>query len=143
MNEREYIDSIDMAFPYDNEEEWKVVIDEGIRISDNAAYMALYEICSRSRPVPKVALGRMFRYWSARYDHPTKPIVVKAAIAILSGKGLPADEVLEYLDAIAGYPGLYNAVEIVYHACRCDSERVDKKYSEVYESWQNKREMTN
>ncbi|MFA5240113.1 MAG: hypothetical protein WC476_10480, partial [Phycisphaerae bacterium] len=44
-NEDEYIESIDASFPYHDENEWKAVIKEGVGISDEAAYYALYEIC--------------------------------------------------------------------------------------------------
>jgi hypothetical protein len=143
MNEVEYIKRIDASFPHDDDEAWKAVIDEGISISDNAAYMALHAICSESPAIPRDEVDRMIQYWSSRYDHPTKPVVLNAAKAVICGADIPEDEILRYLDEIASYPGLYNAVGIVRKATPEDKTRtgmatatVEQRCEEIYTTWE-------
>jgi hypothetical protein len=140
--EMEYIERIDASFPYDDEKAWKAIIDEGIRLSGNAAYMALLATCSSSAATSGNELERLIRYWSSRYDHPTKPAVLKAARALIGGSDMPEDECLRYLSEIAAYPGLYNAVGIVWRAAPRDegrvgkaTEAVERKCEEIYNAW--------
>lgn len=142
MNEVEYMESVDACFPYDDEKTWRTTIDQGIAISDNAAYMALHAICMGSPTVPRLDLEKMLEYWSSKYDHPTKTIVVNAARAVMRGVELPEEEILRYLDEIARYPGLYNAIGIVWQAAPRDgnsvgnaTERVEHKCEEIYRKW--------
>jgi hypothetical protein len=122
----EYIERIDASFPHDDEKAWKATIDEGIRLSDNAAYMALLAICSSSCETSRDESDRMIQYWSSHYDHPTKPVVLKAARARIGRSEMPEDECLRYLSEIAAYPGLYNAVGIVWQAAPRDKAWVGK-----------------
>ena len=143
MNEAEYDEKIDASFPYDDEEAWKAVIDEGIGISDNGAYIALHEICGAPPEIPQANLGRMIEYWASRYDHPTKPIMMIAAQAVVRGEALPEQDVLKYLDEIALYPGLYAAAGILWWAGPRDegspsgsTDRIERKYQEIRNKWE-------
>jgi len=138
MNEAEYIDDIDACFPYKDEKKWKGAIDQGIEISDNAAYMALYEICAAPPEIPQSEVYRMLEYWSSHYDHPTKTVIMKAAIAVITGASLSQEEALMYLDRIARHPGLDGAAMILYHAAPSDNETFKKKYHEVGRMWGRK-----
>jgi len=143
MTEVEYIESIDACFPYDDEKAWKATIDEGISISDNAAYMALYELCVAPSEILQSDLQRMLEYWASKYDHPTKPIVVNAAKAVMRGIYLPEGEILNCLDEIAPYPGLYNAIGILWQAAPRGEdgpwraiEAVEQKCDDIRREWE-------
>lgn len=83
MDEIEYIDMIDAAFPYDDEGAWKAIIDQGVEISDNAAYVVLLKICGAPSEVPVAELERMLECWSSKFEHPAKPMVLRAARTVI------------------------------------------------------------
>jgi hypothetical protein len=143
MNETEYINRIDLYFPYDDEKAWKAAIDQGTSISDNAAYMALQMICSGAGNIAQADLQRMLEYWSSHYDHPTKPTVLKAVKALLNDTCLVEEEALRYLDEIAAYPGLYNAIGIIWQAAPRGedwggraTEGVETRYDDIRKKWE-------
>jgi hypothetical protein len=147
MNEIEYTNSIDLYFRYDNEKAWKAAIDQGIRISDNAAYLALQRICSGTTHVPPGDVRRMLDCWTSRCKHPTKPTVLKAAKAILNEECLPEAEVLRSMDEVAAYPGLYNALGLIWQAAPREddwsgnaTQAVEKKYDDIRKSWEGTKE---
>jgi len=142
MDEIEYIRRIDTCFPFRKARKWKPVIDQGISFSDNAAYMALHAIVFRTPSrLPRSETQRMMDYWSSKYDHPTKAVVLTAARAIVSGRLLPEEEVLKYVEAVSQYWGLFNALGIVYAAARFDErtqdtpEAVERRCREIFDSW--------
>lgn len=143
MTEIEYIESIDACFPYNGEKAWKTTIDEGISISDNAAYMALYEICGAPPEIPQSHLQRMLTYWDSNYNHPIKRTVMNAATAVMHDVYLPEDEILQGLDEIAGYPGLYNAIGILWHAAPRGgdwpgraTDAVERRCDDIRKEWE-------
>lgn len=147
MNEIEYINNMDACFPYENEKAWKAAIDQGIRISDNAAYMALHMICSGPSHVPPNDVRRMLDCWSSRCKHPAKSTVMKAAKAVLNEEYLPEAEVLKSMDEVAAYPGLYNALGLIWQAAPREDDwsgyatpAVEKKYDDIRKSWEGSKE---
>ncbi len=87
----------------------------------------------------------MFEYWAARYNHPTKPTVIKAAKAVMHNGCLPEAEILRCLDEIAAYPGLYNAIGILWQAAPKDgdwmgraTEAVEQKCDEIRGRWEQR-----
>lgn len=126
MNEYEYIEKIDASFPYGEEQEWKACIDEGISISDNAAYMALHEICCAPSDISRADSLKMLEYWSSKYHHDTKGVVLEAAKALIYDTAISERDALAALNEIANYPGLYNAAAIVYFAAVPENENIQK-----------------
>jgi hypothetical protein len=135
VNEKEYLDSIDASFPYQDESRWKATIDEGIRISPEAAYGALYEIFAAPPEIPVSDLERMMDYWSARFEHPLKEMVLKMTKAWVTGTGVPEAEVLSAMEMMFQYPGLYKALQLVAGPPLDWSEAVDNKYADMNWRW--------
>ncbi|UCC22737.1 MAG: hypothetical protein JSW23_01315 [Planctomycetota bacterium] len=135
MNEYEYIEKIDASFPYGEEQEWKACIDEGISISDNAAYMALHEICRASSDISRADSLKMLGYWSSKYHHDTKGVILEAAKALIYDTAISERDALAALNEIANYPGLYNAAAIVYFAAVPENENIQKKYDAIVRRW--------
>jgi len=130
MDEVTFITTIDCKFPYDDEQAWQSIVIQGATISDNAAFMVLYEICRA--PVGKASAAlrhKMLEFWATQYSHPISLIVVEAGKAIIDQTDLPMGTVLKYMDRITPYCGLYNALAIVYFACDDITGEVDKKVS--------------
>ncbi|MGE5295979.1 MAG: hypothetical protein ACM3VT_14230 [Solirubrobacterales bacterium] len=142
MDDVEYIKRIDGYFPFGKARKWKPVVDEGIRLSDNAAYMALFAIVvARPRDLPRRESQRMVDYWSSKYDHPAKAIVLTAARAIIWNRPLSEEATLEYLDTIAPYRNLYSALGIVCAAVRSDDRigempvSIERRHKEIVAEW--------
>lgn len=142
MNEIEYIDRIDTCFPFGRARKWKPVIDQGVSLSDNAAYMALFAIAvARPRDLPRRESQRMIDYWSSKYDHPTKAMVLAAARAIIWNKPLSQETALKDMDAVAPYRNLCNALGIIHAAVRPDDctgdtpASVEQKCREIIAQW--------
>ncbi len=137
MDEITFINAIDGRFPYDSEQAWQALVIQGATISDNAAFMVLHEICRA--PLDDAAaplLYGMLEFWAAQYAHPTSPIVIEAARAMIDKIDLPLETVLKYMEQIKPYCGLYNALAIVSCAGDDATGAVDEKYCEIVKEWQ-------
>lgn len=139
MDEHEYIESIDGSFPFADEKQWKDAINQGIAISDNAAFYPLYEISSEPAGV-QVELSELLKmvdYWSSRYSHPLKDVVLEAAYAAINNSSFSREKILRYLDIIGKYQGLYSAIEVILCAGPEDDEEIDAKCNEIYKMWKD------
>jgi uncharacterized protein with ATP-grasp and redox domains len=137
MDEVTFITTIDCQFPYADEQAWQSIAIQGATISDNAAFAVLHEICCAPIGEASAALQhKMLEFWVTQYSHPISPIVVEAGKAIIDQTDLPLETVLKYMDQIAPYYGLYNALAIVYFACDDITGEADKKYNEILGKWQ-------
>jgi hypothetical protein len=137
MNEEEYIDSIDACFPYDK---WKETIDQGISISANAAYWALYELFDFS-PYSKVTreqLSEMIDYWSSRFSHPIKEIVLEAFRTGFDNRKLETQKVLDYLNIVSKYKGLFGALLVIRDSGDYSDKRIDQKCDDIVKLWLSK-----
>lgn len=81
-------------------------------------------------------LHKMLEFWAGRYSHPLNPIVIEAARAMIDKIDLSLETVLNYMEQIKPYRGLYNALAIFYFACDDAAGETDKKYSEITRAWQ-------
>jgi hypothetical protein len=137
MDEDEYIESIDASFPFSDEKQWRDVIEQGIAISDNAAFYPLYEISSEPAGV-RVDLSNLLKmvgYWSSRYSHPLKEIVLEAAYAAINGSDFSRGKILEYLDIISKYQGMYSAISVILCAGSEEDEEIEARCNEIYKKW--------
>jgi hypothetical protein len=137
VTETEFIESIDCQFPYDAEEKWRSLIEQGARISPNAAFMVLHELC---RPPSGVlvyphAIEAMLKHWCQQFEHPLVEAVLPAAEAMIKGKGLPADACMEIMRSVAAYQDQYNALAIPYFACDDTEGKVDEFYQAIIANW--------
>jgi len=135
MTEKEYLDKIDAAFPYEDKGEWMAAIDEGISISAEAAYGALNEICAAPPEVALSDLEDMVDYWSSRFDHPLKDMVLKMARAWLRGVGVPEVEILSAWNIISQYRDFYCALIVVAGPPLDWSDTLDEKYAKIANRW--------
>lgn len=99
MNEAEFIDSIDCAFPYHDEEKWRALITQGRAISANASFTVLFEVCRK--PI-SVRISRQKRLamvdaWSKENDHPLSPVMIEMAKTLVTrgNFALPVERGLE------------------------------------------------
>jgi hypothetical protein len=116
--ERDFIEAIDCRFPYASEAEWMAAVDRGAAISPNAAFMVLHEICRPPEGIRPSAsqLMKIYEYWSARFSHPGMEIVREAALALIEGRSLPADDAVRLIHALEEYPDISIALDVVVMA---------------------------
>ncbi len=97
--------------------------------------MALHEICRAPSDISRADLLKMLEYWSSKYHHDTKRVVLEAAKALIYDAAISERDALATLDEIANYPGLYNAAAIVYFAAVPENENIQRKYDAIVKRW--------
>ncbi|RJF88608.1 hypothetical protein D3874_17720 [Oleomonas cavernae] len=130
--EIEFINEIDCCFPYNDEARWTELIARGVRISPNAAFMVLHEICrppNLARVTP-TKLRQILAHWRGSFDHPLLEMMVGVAEAMIEGRELPVQEVIDWMHRVAEYRDLYTALGIL----NCASEDADGLVQTTYEN---------
>jgi hypothetical protein len=139
VNESEFIDQIDCNFPHRKPMEVLCLIKLGASITPNAAYMVLYEICSVPY-IPKLRpylIQKRIELWEKYSPHPLNKIVVPLAIKIVRNRQISISRCLKYLDQVAQYPKMFNALNIVSSACDDPTGLVDERCHEIVHKWQD------
>ena len=139
MTETEFIDSIDCQFPYHSEGECRAIIERGSRISPNAAFMVLHELCRLPSDIhvePALMLS-MLKHWQRHFTHPLVEVTLRAAKTMIEGRKLPVEESMGIMKIISAYPDQYNALAITYFSCDDTEGKVEKLYEEIIADWQN------
>lgn len=137
MNEKEFIESIDACFPYENERKWRELIDEGIQISDNSSFMVLHEICCAPVEVSKDTRYKMLSVWKNKYTHPVRDLALESGTAIIEERDISIEKALSSLKQISKFNGLYNAFAIVCFSCDDVEDKADDLFEEIVRSWKN------
>lgn len=124
--EKALVESIDCKFPYD-EEAASAIIAKGWRISLNAAFCVLNELCRppKSRVVTKQRLRDLIAEWAAGPDHPIKLPILRAAYALVDHSALPLREGVELMKRVAHVDGQHAALAIAYFATDSDKPEDD------------------
>jgi len=136
MDDIEFEALVDARLPYDNEPEWKRLVDLGRSVSPNAHYVTLSEICRprRSARVPRGSQKNMVAYWSAGFEHPLKDMMLECAQALLTKRYLSASRSLEIMDEVANHHGYWGALVMPLYAC-VDPDEVDDHYQAIRSRW--------
>jgi hypothetical protein len=137
--EQEFINEIDCRFPYDDDEAWKSLVNRGVAISPNAAFMVLHEICRppvSGRPSP-ARLKQMFNYWRQRFHHPAVEIAEVAATALIDGQELQIDDAIDQIQAIERFPDASIALDIFLFVTDDIEGRVQDAVDSVRRKWQS------
>jgi hypothetical protein len=140
MCEKEFLNSIDCCFPYEQESQWRALIFQGNKISANASFGVLEEIARKpfGNPVSQQEQLVMVDVWEAENKHPLVQPVIEAAKAIITDTLLSTNRVLEMLSQVQAYPNLYTALNIIYFACDDVEGVVDEKRNKIVNFWNEK-----
>ncbi len=134
--EEEFIESIDAKFPYEDEAKVSSLILQARGISSNAAFMVLYEIVCAPTSVSSITKRQWFNQWSEGYHHRLVNPVREAAEAMLSGKDLSVDRVLELLLPFVNEPHQNYALKILKESCHDVDGEVAKKCDQLRGAWE-------
>ncbi|UWQ78155.1 hypothetical protein K3725_12600 [Leisingera sp. S132] len=138
MNEIEFAEQIDCKFPYHDTEQAAALIAQARSISSAAMFMALEEIC---RPPIGTDASRdqifgLIDKWSLLCDHPLADQTVSAAKAVASGATWPVEKSLALLERVAGFEGLYGALNIAYFSCDDVDGVIEPEFERIRKDWE-------
>lgn len=141
MNEAEFIASIDCAFPYGNPIRWRRLSASAARISANAAFTVLHEICrvprSRTDLVSESQRRAMVSHLRRRFRHAVLRTIEPAVAAFLAGKTLRPMAAAALMRKLAAHPGQYSALDICYFSAdeRQGATHVERAYERTVQAW--------
>jgi hypothetical protein len=137
MNEEEFINSFDCNFPYKDRSAWMQIIEDGCKMSSNAAFAVLHEICRppSGENVTSKELRDMADYWSEKADFPLKPKILPIAYHMIDQKEVPVSQALEAMDLVAEHVNEYGALAIAYFSCNDSEGLVEQRYREIISNW--------
>ena len=113
MTEKEFIESIDLCFPYKDKANALKLIQDARRISFNATCMVLHEILCPSGTISLDTQIWLYKNWLKGLDHKLLPFVCEAAETHLEEKTISFYRVIYLMSRIKKYKGEYNALNIV------------------------------
>lgn len=139
MNDRQiaFQDRIDARFPYDDPVEALTLILEARRISPEAAFAVLHEIClpPRSARAGRGRLKELLAFWRQGFDHPCEPGLLHCAEALIDGRSISGAHAAEIMRAIAAHPDSYNALAIAERAAGDETAAIEALGAEIRAVW--------
>lgn len=135
MNEIEFVESIDACFPYEDEKEWRSLIQQGKKISANASFMVLHEICGAPDDLSRPVLRQMLAEWIQANTHLLKDEFGQVAKGMIEGDVLECDQIVKLMEEVGNYKDLYAALGILCYACPDEDSRVELVYKRIVKQW--------
>lgn len=137
MLEKDFLDSIDCKFPYN--EKGKEIIKTAVSISDNSVFWVIHELVrppkSMRSKIKKIDLKELLNYVNANFQHPLKIDILSISEKIINSEIVSASQILNIMDQLRNYRGLYTALNILYFACDDSDWRIEEKYNEIVAYW--------
>lgn len=139
--EIDFLNKIDCNFPYLNKVEYIGLIEEASKISSNALFSILEEVCripdSDRQNVSNEVLFEILSLTEEKINHPLKIIVLETAKKMISNQDLDVDDVLLNMKKIKEYPFQYAALSILYFSCNDEDEKLESVWYEITNHWKN------
>ena len=137
MQEHEFITSIDCCFPYDDPLAWRRIVVLAPRISPNAAFMVLHELCRppRSIDLPEKNARHIMKHLYRHFRHPLKSTISKAINAHITGQNLSVEKAGHLMRKVGAFPGQYNALSICHFSADDRMGKLDDLYDRIIENW--------
>ncbi|MES2842954.1 MAG: hypothetical protein V4794_21985 [Pseudomonadota bacterium] len=139
MNEVEFIEAIDCRFPYGDQARARELIELGARISPNASFMVLHEICRPPEGAKEdsLVLLELASSWEGIFEHPLVFVVLPIARSMIQDKLIPVGVAMAAMREVAFYKDQYNALAIPYLACDDKKGEADALHREITHAWQS------
>ena len=137
MNETTFIEQIDCQFPYGKPLRWRRLSAQAARISPNAVFMVVHEVCRvpRSNDLPAKQAFVILQHLRRRFRHPLFRITEVALNAYVAGHELRESKADSLMRKVAAYPNQYNALALCYLCANDRSGRLDRTYNKVVAKW--------
>jgi hypothetical protein len=135
--EQEFLDAIDCRFPFGDRGAALALIDEGCRVSANAAFALVEEIVrpARGSDAPRELRLDYLGYVFAHLIHPLTSVIRPLAEQVVAGREPTADEALRVMRMVAEHPGQYAALNIAYFSADDPREDLDQEDGAIRRSW--------
>ena len=137
MDEAEFVNSIDCNFPYNDRSMAVAMIDQGNKISDNAMFAVLDELCrpGHSAKVTNNTLLELIDIWNDRAEHPLAEFIVPAARLMVKNTRWSVAKGITLLEQIAPFAGLYAALSIASESADDVDGILDAKGEKIRSDW--------
>jgi len=138
MNESEFISLVDCAFPYGRPTRWRQLSATAPRISSNAAFMVLHEVCRvpRSVPMDQARSEAMISHLRRRFRHPALRVIEPAIRSYLAGTKLRPSTAAALMRKVAVHTGEYNALALCHFIAYDDRNGVlERTYQHITSRW--------
>lgn len=137
MTETEFVEGIDCRFPYKNPLKWRRLVAQAPRISSNAAFMVLHELC---RPPSSVSVSyaereKIFEHLANRFHHPLLSGLRPLILTVMRGELVSVSAAVAAMRRVARYPSQYNMLAICYFSCNDRNGRLDDLYESIVTKW--------
>lgn len=133
MTEKDFLELIDGAFPYDNKERCFELINQSLSISPNAVYAVVEEICripvSESQIVSETLLLELLNVIEEKFEHPVKALILEVARVILRRGEISVDDAILKMEELAKYKDAFSARSIVYFSCDDTEGKLEKYFA--------------
>lgn len=137
MTEAEFIEAIDCRFPYAAPLQWKRLNARAARISPNASFMVVHELCRPPRGDRTSVLARrkILEHLSWRFRHPLMSSLRSLIEVVMRGELVSVATAAAAMRRVARYPFQFNALAICYFACDDKNGRLDQLYESIVDRW--------
>jgi hypothetical protein len=138
MNEADFISKIDCSFPYEQPLAWRRLSTIAPRLSANAAFMVMHELCRvpRSQQVSKAQARKIIAHLKRRFRHPLLKVIQPAVDAHIENKKLSLSRAESLMRRVSKYPNQYNALALCYFAAYDRNDRLEASYHAAVTRWQ-------
>jgi hypothetical protein len=138
MTESEFISNIDCCFPYGKPIQWRRLSAVAPRISSNAAFMVLHEICRppRSEKVTGQSKARMVAHLKRRFRHSALRAIQPAVCAYLADKRLRPGQAVHLMRKLGKHREEFNALGICYFSAYDKAGTIERCHDQVTSAWE-------
>jgi len=138
-NEMEFLNKIDCNFPYQDRQESIGLIELASRISTNALFSVIEELCRIPESVrPNVSTETLLELLDTtanKLNHSLKEFIVDAANKMILCQEQTVDETILKMYTVKKYLGQYAALSILYFSCDDKEERLEYGWDLIISSW--------
>ena len=115
------------------------------RVSANAAYMVLHELCRppRSATVSNTQCRQILRHLERRFRHPLLSGLRNLVLTVMRGERLSVSAAAAAMRKVSRYPGQYNMLAICYFSSDDRNGRLDRLYQATAARWESPHNLFN
>jgi hypothetical protein len=137
MTEEEFVNAVDGNFPFRHRVKWRALSSKAARISPNAAFMVLHEVCRL--PVPRnVTLAErpeIIAHLKRRFRHPALRVIRPAMLSYLGGNRLRPSTAAALMHRLEPHVGQYNALIICHYSADDRQGALERTHRSIVQAW--------
>lgn len=135
--ESAFIQHIDCNFPYRNPLQWRPLVSRAARLSPNAAFMVVHEVCRLPSSVQLSLRERqaILNHLLRRFRHPLVRDLKPVMDAWLEEHRLTVARATRLMRRVAPFRDQYNALALCYFLCDDRAGEADRVYSAIVQHW--------